>query len=301
MQLDPKQAIDYSFVTDRDGNRISSSEYVGKSSVDLNIREVLVKDRNSERVIRTPGAVLGPQESAYLISEEFINVPDGYVAYVFLKNRLSQNGLLAFNTGIIDSGYHGPISTLIINLSQIDQPIPDMSMGIGSAFFRVVFQKIGQESSSFNPDFNSVKKDYEEYCRFRQNELTNLPRNFLDPEKLKKEIDSELTEKISSFSIMKLGTVVAAVGILLSLLPLGRDYYFSDKIDLSSIRAESKQAKEDVTKLQKDVSDLRLSLSNLNNNNELSALRGDMEAIKSIIESSAKDKTGGLSSEPPVN
>ncbi|MGF1872450.1 dCTP deaminase domain-containing protein [Photobacterium indicum] len=301
MQLDPQEAINYGFVTDRNGNRISSSDYSCKSSVDLNIREVLVKDRKNDRVIRSPGAVLGPQESAYLISEEYINVPDGYVAYVFLKNRLSQNGLLAFNTGIIDSGYYGPISTLIINLSQIDQPVPDMSMRIGRAFFRVVFQKIGQEDSSFTPIFNSEKKDYEKYCSFRQGELINLPRNFLDPEKLKKEIDSELTEKISSFSIMRLGLVVATVGILLSLLPLGRDYYFSEKFDFLSIRYESEQAKEDVSELKEEVSRLKLSLLNLTDKHELNTLKSEVETIREMIESKSKDKTGSLSSEPPVN
>ncbi|ELS5808513.1 hypothetical protein ACXYUJ_20060 [Escherichia coli] len=130
MQISAQKAIEYGFVCDRNNNRITT-DHSNKSSVDLSIREILFKDEKNQ--VRSLGrTLLKPQDSAFVISEEILHVPEGFIAYVFLKNRLSQKGFLALNTGIIDSGYNGPISTLLINFSAVEEYLPITELLIAS-------------------------------------------------------------------------------------------------------------------------------------------------------------------------
>lgn len=140
MQISAQKAIEYGFVCDRNNKKITT-DHSNKSSVDLSIREILFKDEKNQ--VRSLGrTLLKPQDSAFVISEEILHVPEGFIAYVFLKNRLSQKGFLALNTGIIDSGYNGPISTLLINFSAVEEYLPITDSEQDKSFFRVVFHEI---------------------------------------------------------------------------------------------------------------------------------------------------------------
>ncbi|MDV7398303.1 hypothetical protein RZS08_43265, partial [Arthrospira platensis SPKY1] len=93
------------------------------------------------------------------------------MAYVFLKNRLSQKGLLAFNTGIIDPGFEGPVSTVMTNLSR--EAILLSSHGENSKFFRVVFHKMtlaGELTSNEKRIYS-----YADYRKYRVSDLKTFP------------------------------------------------------------------------------------------------------------------------------
>lgn len=148
MQISAQKAIEYGFVCDRNNNKITT-DHSNKSSVDLSIREILFKDEKNN--VRSLGrTLLKPQDSAFVISEEILHVPEGFIAYVFLKNRLSQKGFLALNTGIIDSGYNGPISTLLINFSAVEEYLPITDSDQDKSFFRVVFHEI-EKNPNYQP------------------------------------------------------------------------------------------------------------------------------------------------------
>ena len=99
MQVSVIKAVKQKLVTDRNDGALSEAEFLGKSSIDLSIRTVLTRTdtgtpiENGEfefnGVSISKHSTIEPQETVYLISEERINVPPGYVAYVFLKNRFS--------------------------------------------------------------------------------------------------------------------------------------------------------------------------------------------------------------------
>ncbi|MCJ7927042.1 MAG: hypothetical protein MUW55_14265 [Pantoea vagans] len=252
MQISAQKAIEYGFVCDRNDHQITK-DHSKKSSVDLTIREVLFKDEKNN--VRSLGqALLKPQDSVFVISEEILHVPEGYIAYVFLKNRLSQKGFLALNTGIIDSGYNGPISTLLINFSAVDEYLPITESEEDKSFFRVVFHEIEKNPKYIsNPTVSNqydVKKTYQEYKNFRELDIKKFPKTFLEPIVLKEQISRELTEKLSSISIAKLGTVIAVVGMVLSLIPIGRDYYFSEKFDLNEFNQYKYQSEAKIKELE---------------------------------------------------
>ncbi|MDF3686341.1 hypothetical protein, partial [Enterobacter hormaechei] len=144
MQISAQKAIELGFVCNRKNKRITK-DYSNKSSVDLTIREVLYKD-DKNNVQSLGRVILKPQDSVFVISEEILHVPEGFVAYVFLKNTLSKRGFLALNTGIIDSNYNGPISTLLINFSAVEEYLPITNNEVDKSFFRVVFHEIDKNT-----------------------------------------------------------------------------------------------------------------------------------------------------------
>lgn len=159
---------------------------------------------------------LEAQETVYIVSKEELDVPPGYVAYVFLKNRFSQKGFLAFNTGIIDGGFRGPISTLATNFSS-----KTIELGVAplntDKFFRVVFHKIDLPLDEFT-DVGSSSYTREDYMNYLKSDLRSLPKYFLDREKLRKEIDASLNSKALNVSFKNLAIIF---GILSALITLG--------------------------------------------------------------------------------
>ncbi|WP_345754523.1 hypothetical protein [Citrobacter braakii] len=255
MQISAQKAIEYGFVCDRNNNRITT-DHSNKSSVDLSIREILFKDEKNQ--VRSLGrTLLKPQDSAFVISEEILHVPEGFIAYVFLKNRLSQKGFLALNTGIIDSGYNGPISTLLINFSAVEEYLPITDSEQDKSFFRVVFHEI-EKNPNYQPippvpGSYDVADKYNTYRSYRVSDITKFPKTFLEPVVLKEQISKELTEKLSSISIAKIGMVIAFVGLFLSLIPFGRDYYFAEKFDLNEFNQYKLQSEAKIKQLEEQL------------------------------------------------
>lgn len=260
MQISAQKAIELGFVCDRNNNNIIG-DYRHKSSVDLTIREILFKNKKDE-VKSLSQAILKPQDSVFVISEEILHVPEGFIAYVFLKNRLSQKGFLALNTGIIDSNYNGPISTLLINFSAEETCLPVTDSFEDKIFFRVVFHEIEKDTNqqikftTRTPNYN-VKEKYDEYRSFRISDLKKFPRTFLEPTVLKDQISKELTAKLSSISITRIGIVFAGVGLFLSLISFGRDYYFSEKYDLNEFSKYKIETEVKIKNLEEKLEELK--------------------------------------------
>ncbi|HGG9138771.1 TPA: hypothetical protein ACPFLU_002386 [Enterobacter hormaechei] len=276
MQISAQKAIEFGFVCDRKNKKITK-DYSNKSSVDLTIREVLYKD--DKNIVQSLGRViLKPQDSVFVISEEILHVPEGFVAYVFLKNTLSKKGFLALNTGIIDSNYNGPISTLLINFSAVDEYLPITNNEVDKSFFRVVFHEI-DKNTNYNPsssDSNvyNVKKEYKKYKSYCSSDIAKFPKTFLEPVVLKEQISKELTEKLNSISITKIGVVIAVVGLVLSLIPIGRDVFFAYNYDLKEFSEYKVKSEEKISSLEEqlktlqakvDADDKSLITNNINN------------------------------------
>lgn len=233
MQLDSTVAIRLGYVRDNRGNLLNPADYSKASSVDLTIGEILKKD-NNENIVQGVGAKLKPQESLVIISDEIIHVPPDHVAYVFLKNRLSQKGLLALNTGIIDANYVGPISTVVINFSNVDAVIPSGRTKEQKEFFRVVFHKLDSalpSSQVLQAVGNYSDQDYNDYKNNKLNDLKNFPKTFLEPKVLKQQIQDEIYSKVSEFSMVKVGFTIALLGLFFTFLPMVKDWIFAWQYD----------------------------------------------------------------------
>lgn len=88
MQISAQKAIEFGFVCDRNNQKITK-DHSNKSSVDLTIREVLFKD-DKNKVQSLGRVILKPQDSVFVISEEILHIPEGFVAYVFEKHLIKR-------------------------------------------------------------------------------------------------------------------------------------------------------------------------------------------------------------------
>lgn len=275
MQINSQDAVRLGFVRDVHGNLLNALNYNKVSSIDLTVGEVIFKNKH-DKVLSGMGTTLKPQQSLVIISEEIISVPSDHVAYVFLKNRLSQRGLLALNTGIIDSGYVGPISTVIINFSNEDAIIPLGKTHEKKEFFRVVFHKLAPQSipptGQSSTSINYTAQQYEDYKKDKVETLQKLPKTFLEPTVLKAQIKDEIYSKISEFSLVKVGFMIAVIGLFFTLISMGRDFWFGWQYDIkANIAMQSKNELKiddlntELDKLKEQVQKLEL-LANKRNN-----------------------------------
>lgn len=253
MQISTVEAIQQEFILSRNSKKLSYDSFEGKSSFDISVREI-IHWRNEEVAI-SQEYILKPQETVYLISEQRISVKPGYVAYVFLKNRLSQKGIMALNTGIIDGGFDGPISTLITNLSKENIIISETD------FFRVVFHKIDMKAD----ELQRVKEDtenraaysYDDYKSLIIRNFNNLPQHFLDRHELKNQIDKELSQKALNIGRTELGIIFAAITIVFAFLPP------LATIITDLMLGSEKVARNEIKVLDKKMIELELKIKNL--------------------------------------
>lgn len=254
MQLSPKNAIKKGLVKDRDDCELNPEDYEGKSSIDLDVRSILYKN-DRDKISECDRYTLESQEMACLISEQVIDVKPGYVAYVFLKNRLSSQGLLAFNTGIVDSGFNGPISTYVTNFSKESILLGRELPLTERYFFRVVFHKI-----DFDPnDYLKCKEKkylYHKYISDQKKYFRILPKSFLGREKLQKTIQYQLNKTFLSRAALH-ASIFALVATLFAVIipPLAadaRNYFYHDfDSKLENVQTELKEVRKELEKLKK--------------------------------------------------
>ncbi|EKO3962841.1 hypothetical protein F2K62_004123, partial [Vibrio fluvialis] len=237
MQISTYDAVKLGFVLGENGERLNENDYKDSSSFDLEVKAILTLDTDTNEVINS-GRIqnLKPQACAYLVSKQYICVPKGYIAYVFLKNRMGQRGLLALNTGIIDQNYYGPISTLVINLSKNHAAIPDLAAPTDLTFFRVVFHKVDFSDAEENEElvFPNFKYEYETYLGNCKKRLLDYPENFLNTGVIEKRLEAAITQKAGDFSLRKLMIYLSLLAVVFTLLPFLRDNFFAWKYDLKS-------------------------------------------------------------------
>jgi deoxycytidine triphosphate deaminase len=301
MQISPKSAIEEGFVLDRDGNIISDDDYFEheySSSIDLVIREILVKTKDGV-VAPVTSYIIKPRETVSLISEQRVNIKPGHIAYVFLKNRLSQNGILALNTGILDGGFNGPISTLVTNFS--NKPISlscltDENRGVDTihkSFFRVVFHTISL-SYEEKENIRISNYTYKKYRSMKEKDLESLPKYFLDPTKQQENMKLEFDQKISEIKDINFNKYLSVAGFLAALLipvlfiflpPLGKA--FSDEIFFSSETNASKflQLEKRIETLDEKLHDLlvyKIGANDQENNVEVKFINAAFQKLETL-------------------
>lgn len=108
------------------------------STYDLTIGEIFPIGKDASKQKRQNGTLeqysLQPGEMVLVISAESFKMPATVTGVATLRTTFTKQGLLALNVGIIDPHFEGPISTSILNFSDIPRDIET-----GEAFFRVIF------------------------------------------------------------------------------------------------------------------------------------------------------------------
>lgn len=151
---------------------------------------------------------LAPHQTITLVSEERIDLPDDVVAYAMPKTGLTQDSILALGTGIVDPGWNGKLSTVVINFGKTAHLFRQRD-----PFLRLVFHKL--DTDHVHVEGKSVSD--EKYKRQRIEESLEYPNTFLDVPGKVEEIRSDLFEDIQLSTLSQLVVLLAVVTAVFAL------------------------------------------------------------------------------------
>jgi hypothetical protein len=136
------------------------------------------------------------------------------VGYAMPKTGLCHEGILALNTGLIDPGYEGRISTVAVNFDK--EPV---AIRPGDSFLRVVFHKLDGPAAASAVE-RAVRPTPEDYIAARLSDSERYPRTFMDvpgqTERLAKDVSSELLGNWTS-RVVTLITILSFLFLLWNL------------------------------------------------------------------------------------
>lgn len=240
MQLTGKSAIDQAAVAGYDAAHVRPASY------DLSVGGLFTEGR----VLPSP-AVIRPQQIVVIVSRETIKIPLGFVGYVMPKTSLCNEGILVFNTGLVDPGYEGRISTVAINFSRT--PIP---LDIGQVFLRFVLHKL---EGNGNDERDRTAPGPADSALARRS--VNYPPTFLDvpgqTDRLVREVTTDVVDRQRNAILL----VISTVGFLFVLWNFGSYFLLSRQANTIAERSAQSQVKAmDFAKLRLEVDSLQANV-----------------------------------------
>lgn len=179
-----------------------------------------------------------------VISRERLHMPPNVYANVLIKTGLSNEGLLALGIGVVDPGYHGRISSFIVNFSKDTQPLE-----LGQSFLRSVFYEV--EKSSYFCKIEVKDKDY--IASSRKRVISNFGDSFLNSDKLTNEIVDKSIQKYKKSASFWIPAVAFGLALITFLLNFGSfaamQRWFDPRVEVSTT------AEADIAKSLTDISD----------------------------------------------
>ena len=138
---------------------------------------------------------LKPGCSAWIVSEEVFKINDTSItALVTLRSGFTKKGMMALDVGLVDSNYHGPIGTVVINISK-----NDILLQKHEEFFRVLFIQHDVVEAEFQ--YPVSKYTHEAYIRERAAEIArDFPGTFLRMG----EIEQRILDRLAAGEAIKL-------------------------------------------------------------------------------------------------
>ena len=181
-------------IIERDLIKNANKINLKNGTFDLTIGDIIPIGKGGLALRRKPEGlssyVIDPREMVWILSNEEFKMPADVTRIATLRTAFTQQGMLALNVGIIDSLFEGPISTALINFSDVPREIK-----VGTPFFRVVFFD-HSDVSEFHPKNESrIRKEYLKDLE-RQSLGSDFPQNFLNIPKLDNQYYSDIFGKL---------------------------------------------------------------------------------------------------------
>jgi deoxycytidine triphosphate deaminase len=248
---------------------------------DLQIDTVISQDEKGISKAHKSSVDLDPQGIVAVISKERVKLPLDVCAYASVKTSLCREGVLAINIGIVDPGWDGPISSLLLNFGRRVHQLRN-----GDLFLRLTFHSL-KHAGSAEPPGRRERGAYETEILSKYDE--RLSNNFMN---LRKAMDDAKAEYVTEFKdlakkialkylpavalfIALFTGILAGVTFLLNFAVL-RSAIPSNAIELRSralvedlqrrselVKRESDELKKEVATQEKLIEDLKSDLDRL--------------------------------------
>ncbi len=195
------------------------------ASYDLTVGQILVDGRSHSSEVS-----INPQQTFIIVSQETVQMKPGLVGYVMPKTGLCNEGILALNTGLVDPGYSGPLSTIAINFSRQVKVLEP-----GRPFLRLVVNSL--EGEGREKIDQPLHADSAETRRRRSSEF---PGTFLDtPAVVRRVTDELLARQLNIFLL-----ILAGATIVFALWNLGAYHLLGLQVSSIATSAEQRDIRE---------------------------------------------------------
>jgi deoxycytidine triphosphate deaminase len=167
-----------------------------------------------------------PQGMVLVISSEEFDMQTDTVGYTTVKNALSIKGVMAINIGIVDAGYKGPISSVLMNFGK-----ESCTIRKNETFLRMTFHKFDKPAVPIKTSF-SIYHDRQVYVEARKKDARlYLDKKFLSLNAVKNQITNELLKRIVTYIGVFL-TASALIGAIIHYVGAINDRL--DKVSVNS-------------------------------------------------------------------
>jgi deoxycytidine triphosphate deaminase len=211
------------------------------ASYDVSIGELIGSSGES-----ADSLVISPQQMIMVVSEERVSLPKDIAGYAMPKTGLSNEGILALSTGIIDPCYKGRVASILINFGKTPQRLSK-----GASFLRLTFHQINEPNKIDVPPPQSD----EEYIEERRRIASRLPNTFLDVNQITTDVAEQvgIRQRTVFADLFNRTTIaLAAAALFLTLFTLvavpivdGVFTHTSKEAAVDEVRAEEVQPLEE--------------------------------------------------------
>jgi dUTPase len=217
------------------------------ASYDLNVGKIVVRGEEQ----KDDPVIIQPQETFVIESEQAVTVPKGLVGYAMPKTSLCNQGVLVLNTGLVDPGYSGTLSTIAINFSNTTQRVRR-----GEAFLRLVFHELIGDGKDEVDDVNAPKiEELRGRSRFFAGSFLDVP---AQADAIIRKVTTELLDRQRNGILL----LISTVGFLFVMWNLGSYFLMNRQASVLNDKV-TQSGQREVGILQEKVNQLESRLSSL--------------------------------------
>ncbi len=167
---------------------------------------IIINGKQHTPIDGARGVQITPQQVAIAVSTEDVAMIAGFVGLVQPKTSLCNEGILCLNTGVVDPGFDGPISSTIINFSKENK-----FLAFGESFLRLTVTDLSGVGSNLATP-SAVER--ESYLRTRAADSARLPKTFMDIEKLHGDFVKSVEKEVLGRQSTLIGKWIAIIGFV---------------------------------------------------------------------------------------
>jgi len=243
-----------------------SKDSLRPAGYDLRV-QTLISKRDGKSEKSEDDCDVSPQGIVLAMSQEVVKLPPGICAFASVKTTLCREGVMAINVGLIDPGWEGPISSVLLNFGKDPYRLKS-----GEAFLRLTFHRVTVPANFIPPPARS-RATYE--LEVRQRFDKRLAESYMDfdtaaskgSEKYARDIRGALIKYVPLCALMLAGltfflnyAVLASVGKAMPFDPI-QMLRAQSSADLA--RKEADDLRTENRDLKRQIEDLRIKVDKL--------------------------------------
>jgi deoxycytidine triphosphate deaminase len=200
-----------------------------------------------------------PQGMVVAISKETFHLTDNVIGNATIKNSISNSGILAINIGIVDPGYRGHLSSVLINFGRDKYNIKS-----GSDFIRMTFHEFDKPKKLIPVSKSLTATDIQYINQKKIETKCYLDKTFLSLNRVEETIKKNIINSILKY--------VSVFSLIVAVLAFSIKTYFDIKNNYSN------QNLEKIELMQEQVNLVKQEMNNVQKENI--ELKGEMDKMK---------------------